>query len=1634
MTRRFKAKSDGLEHVYEVWWDKKGQERTLEPWSSLNEACKLWYKSQGGDKERIYYEEEERVNKSVKKSRRPYKQRGANNKAKAARGNPIKSVKNRKAENRKNRKPRAPAEAKTPSNPVPEKPKDTLALQQQLAQLDADFDREMKEAEVEFLQPPSFDDISRGTSRFRELTSEPHCAQSICAVCDEQRWQRDMKTYALAKDSTFPTIPAEVAATMQSELSAQNVEEKNSKVKLSSNKLKLLNGGEWRTEKAFKKYEDCILSSAGIDASQGLINICDKCHHPLSKGVMPQAALANNLCHGERPKELQGLTWLEEQLIAIHRVGIFVVNLQGNDQVDELKSARLDEKKAVLAVKPNHRKVCKIKGNSVVMTHHAPKILTTLPPPAKELSEIVKVVFTKADGELPDKLDMRKIFGVRRSKVIAALQWLKRYNPEWANVNISADNASDYDDASDSFDGETKSCIVQPFWDSIVTSKDVDAAAENVGVAPGQDSDDNDETIHFRGIIDTTARTQSVEEVVKNAHKRLQDSDEQISNDKEEKKQKILNVPEGNMQSTYRNPRMFLGAFPVLFPFGVGGPQCDRAKRMSLETFAKHAMLTSDGRFRDHGVFMFFLFNVIQIHRVNAYAGTSMRLRRFLDFSKHRTLLTSENLHEAFKHLSAVHNKGGRPKLSHIRNPGLRKALDELFKEFGTITKQMPLTDSAKMQARYELHALQARYGIMDLFVTVNPNDKHAPLMCKLAGQKIKIGLEDPDVPDRARLVSKDPGSIKWPSGNARAQLLAEKPLAAAQYAHIVMQAFFKALVGFDPETGQRKGVFGRVAYYHFNSEEQGRGSLHFHGGIGLASHLSRQELMQKLKEPEFQQRVVRYLNNMILQQPPALCTSGPFVEHKYQPDELKRQEIKCSTKLHDGSICGKTHFDGSQCMAWPKKDRLKDDHIAFGRVPEAGDNEQAFWQRTGAFLDKLIPAEQTHVHTHTRACVHWKDKRKRALNKKGKMKPDHFYAEWLDPDFKCRFGYGRELVPATHITTGGNIVLERQHHWTNNYHPILAACLRTNHDIQVTWGKDQQGVAMYMTNYATKQQKHLYNKLPMLKLAAEKWEALEKQGKRSKAPVAAATAPQPASQPAAPAAADESKTATPMDTSESASVAAADPKPATPMDTSENDDEKKKQTPISEDEMTNKSFIAKMFNKIQGDTELSAHTVVAHLVGLPDRYSSHEYQTLLLTEFLNWAETSDVARHYISADREARTSNEGEVYKIRRSKNKKLGADNLRMHYYHRPSGLEQCCLYDFVASAEVKELPKSPTAQKNESESEEDNEETKEAESNRSSKIYRFIRDSNGAAHSYESSCGLTFTPGKFVPVVRVKHLPSRHLQPERFAKLILLRFKPFRAIEDLRPTGTTWEEALREFEDNCSPRVKRLIANLEAIRDAENARAEDFHQQEEDLQKSIKGKKLREPGEKKGDDGGSDSDRDDDNDDDGDEDMEHEGSPFADLKFRPTKDEGGIMALAVKNVADMGAYMEGKQAARGAGALKDGTEAVQDEIAFARTELKKRLQAAKDGELHKLLNSKFSESKQGDPADPRMETLPGATATADIEREFTLNRKQRFAFRIIVKHLQEELTNSGRAEEDQTDVEQLRVRFSLVYSCFK
>ena len=537
------------------------------------------------------------------------------------------------------------------------------------------------------------------------------------------------------------------------------------------------------------------LCREGVDEKSESINICKRCFHCIKTiRKTPRLAVANNLDFGAIPPELQDLTWAEERVISLYRICVHVLNLRGH----ESPSQRSEE--SIL-----HQQL-KVKGHAFCVSQDIPSLNGVLPLHPKDLPQILQVslsaaihdnivvafqvVFLGANRESPRVVRSQYTLKVRQTKIRAALNWLLQHNAayKWAFENkqltISEHNLQQY---SSTKNGEVPEVIIAKtlYTNDLGDDAKQRAKADSAGyILPDSIQDQFDygpmenPYWHLTGLADVNAHGLSPELLQDIVNHRSQFVNCSIK--------PTLVIPSSSNVSLFeKEPHIIHGCFPTLFPYGRGGPYDSRKDPIAMHNYLQHLMRLRDFRFRRHAPFVFALFSLMQRQRASVSASRSLKFKYFLNFQKDLQHITQDTLAHCIEDLKEAEANGEYPRLSHCKDDLARRAFGRLLNQLKTIGGKLPLTDAAKQNARFEVIGMDIKLGIPDLFITVNPNDIHAPLVCHFAGQNVPLmGLNDPDLPENLA------------SCLQRKRLVCSDAMAAVHFSHSIMRAFIKSLLG----------------------------------------------------------------------------------------------------------------------------------------------------------------------------------------------------------------------------------------------------------------------------------------------------------------------------------------------------------------------------------------------------------------------------------------------------------------------------------------------------------------------------------------------------------------------------------------------------------------------------------------------------------------------------------------------------------------------------------------------------------------------------------------------------------------------------------------------------------------------
>ena len=538
-------------------------------------------------------------------------------------------------------------------------------------------------------------------------------------------------------------------------------------------------------------HEDLLLYLDAVN--NDMVNCCSTCLSKLRKGKIPPLSIANNMQIGKTPDELCGLTLPEKLLISVYRPKMYVTTFR-----------------SIAGPGTGQRG---LKGNTITFPQDVVGVSKKLPPRMDLLSEIIKVIFI--GPRAPSKDTIKKVFTVRRIKIDGALSFLQANHPLYREVEmISTDHLPEDD-------------VPEEIWKMVSHHGDLQQEDQNEHASyTGEQShpaaqDNNGEIImDSSGVLDVAGESVSSNSQLRSAVCQLQGT---------------LVVPHGHMPLTdYNNPLLWIGAYPWLFPYGLGGPEICRPVAVSLRTYVKHLLLHADPKFRLDLSFKFHVFNILQKRDVCLHSSLLLHSSRSSHLVSQIGTLTHTMLVDLLK---AVEGNS-------TIDPRLKTLLDNL----SSTGSKVAGSPYCKKSYRREIFGLMISYGMPAFFITVSPSSIHSPLVLFLAGKEIDL---DNLVPEALL------------NSHERAQVAAKDPVAVARFFNIVIDAFCDHLLGYNQDDG---GVVGKVSAYYGCIEEQGTGTLHIHMLVWLKGFSSRADLERNFNTETFKTDLLAYLEQSIQQ------------------------------------------------------------------------------------------------------------------------------------------------------------------------------------------------------------------------------------------------------------------------------------------------------------------------------------------------------------------------------------------------------------------------------------------------------------------------------------------------------------------------------------------------------------------------------------------------------------------------------------------------------------------------------------------------------------------------------------------------------------------------------------------------
>jgi len=303
------------------------------------------------------------------------------------------------------------------------------------------------------------------------------------------------------------------------------------------------------------------------------------------------------------------------------------------------------------------------------------------------------------------------------------------------------------------------------------------------------------------------------------------------------------------------DPWFFAKTFPTLFPVGNGGPRqaeesnVDAAvetvaitqnfvssRNMNLERWARLVLQRHGGRFANHHIFAFLIFNIIVKWRNRRVSMLSVKRKNFPDVERIVRSLSIERLERAKEDLKTS-------------SKSTDEAVNKLLSCLSLYGLRQPMSREDRLSMRRKLKSLIIRYGFPAIWFTLNPNDITNPVKLRLAAYRSR---EPEDAEEFLRSLD---------LAYKRARLAILDPVGSAIFFHREISMFFEHYV----QTGQ-DSVFGRISQYFGAVETNERGALHVHGLLWLQGNMNLSSILKdvgKEGQEAYQEAINQFVDSV---------------------------------------------------------------------------------------------------------------------------------------------------------------------------------------------------------------------------------------------------------------------------------------------------------------------------------------------------------------------------------------------------------------------------------------------------------------------------------------------------------------------------------------------------------------------------------------------------------------------------------------------------------------------------------------------------------------------------------------------------------------------------------------------------
>ena len=554
------------------------------------------------------------------------------------------------------------------------------------------------------------------------------------------------------------------------------------------------------------------LSSSEVHAGETCYFVCPTCNSALLVGHarLPSAALANGNYAGYEHlpriirEDFQNLTDIEKHVIPRARAKRIHFKLSKNS-----KSSEYGKNPSITS--------SYVYGNTIILPQDTTNFGQSIPMNATDLKDSVCVLFLGSARPENSQLDKLVPLMIHRSRVERICEWLIRVsgNLAYCGIDFSQSNLNSLAPGPDGI----PAALIQGFSSTYSTLIRGDYT-HNCDAGAGETSSP---VMHHSAYCTTDADTSSYDYKIK-ALRHLKSG------------RSVYMIPTGDKAVSERNDTHFISlVWPHLDPFGLLGFKKERRVPFSMAAQVKHLLRLADPRFVLDSSFAYIAFNLVRRQATMERVVWSVPRHTLSAFRKNIDAVSIECLQTLTDKVKTC--KSYKP------SNDAEKAAFRLLGSARLQSAHADGTDGKRIYFRNEIRAMIYRHGLFTLFITINPYDKHDPIMIRLAGNDISL----------MECIDEQIYTAWW-----RLQNAAKRPDLAAEFFEHVVQAFLTIILRVDKS---EPGLFGVTQAYHGDCENQGRTTYHMHTLIWLRHHPSPHDLREKLcNNEEYKLLLFRWL------------------------------------------------------------------------------------------------------------------------------------------------------------------------------------------------------------------------------------------------------------------------------------------------------------------------------------------------------------------------------------------------------------------------------------------------------------------------------------------------------------------------------------------------------------------------------------------------------------------------------------------------------------------------------------------------------------------------------------------------------------------------------------------------------